>query len=103
MIKRIGRQAYQLLLALLLIGAIFASFQSSATFAQIVPEQPALDGGGSGAGGGGGGGVTCPDTTICGNFGCHPKSIADPTMVCSRYLLDGAPPGSSCPSPVNCR
>ena len=104
MIKRIGRQAYQLLLASLLIGAIFVSFQGSATFAQIAPEEPVLDGGGSGGGGGGGGGgTTCPDSDICGNFGCHPKSIIDPTMVCSRYLLNGAPPGSSCPSPVNCR
>ena len=102
MIKRIGRQAYQVLLASLLIGAIFVSFQGSATFAQIVPEEPVLIGDG-GAVGGGGGGKICPDVTICGNFGCHPKSIIDPTMVCSRYLLDGAPPGSSCPSPVNCR
>jgi hypothetical protein len=99
MTKRIGRQAYQLLLASLLLAAIFVSFQDSATFAQIAPEEPVLDRGGSG----GGGGVTCPDSTICGNFGCHPKSIIDPTMVCSRYLLNGAPPGSSCPSPVNCR
>lgn len=104
MIKRIGRQAYQLLLASLLIGAIFVSFQDPITFAQIVPEEPVLDGGGSGAGGGGGSdGKLCPDVTICGNFGCHPKSIVDQTMVCSRFLLDGAPPGSSCPSPVNCR
>ena len=99
MIKRIGGQAYQLSLALLLVGAIFVSFQSPATNAQILPEEPVFDGGG----GGGGGGTACPDTTICGNFGCHPKSILDPTMVCSRYLLNGSPPGSSCPSPVNCR
>src|SRR5215510_3945939 len=99
MIKRISRQAFHLLLASLLIGAIFASFQGSATFAQIVPEEPVLDGGGSGGSGAGGGGVTCPDSDICGNFGCHAKSIADPTMVCSRYLLNTAPPGSSCPSP----
>lgn len=103
MLKRIGRQAYQLLLASLLIGAIFLSFQGSATFAQIVPEEPVLDWGGGAVGGGGGGPKLCPDSTICGNFGCNPKSMLDPTMVCSRYLLNGAPPGSSCPSPVNCR
>ena len=46
MLKRIGRQAYQLLLASLLVGAIFASFQGSATFAQILPEEPVLIGDG---------------------------------------------------------
>lgn len=102
MIKRISRQAYQLLLASLLIGAIFVSFQGSAAFAQIVPEEPVLDGGGGAVGGGGSGPKLCPDSQTCGNFGCHPKSIADPTMVCSRYKLDENAPGS-CPSPVNCR
>lgn len=99
MIKRIGRQAYQLLLASLLIGAIFASFQGSAIFAQIVPEEPALDGGGSG-GAGGGGKYTCPYPTGCATFGCHPKSIVDPIMICDTYPTMQ---GVSCPSPINCK
>jgi hypothetical protein len=99
MIKRIGKQAYQLLLASLLIGVLFAAFQGSATFAQIVPEEPVLVGGGGG-GVGGGGGKICPRLVGCGDFGCHPKSIIDPTMICSRYKLSEGP--FSCPSPVNC-
>lgn len=99
MIKRIGRRACLLLLASLLVGAIFVSFQGSATFAQIAPEEPILVGD-SGGGSGGGAGATCPDPLTCGNFGCHPRSIADPTLMCSRYKLEGT--SGSCPSPVPC-
>ena len=87
------RPIRSLLVCLLLLGAMFIAFSSSGTFTKMAFAQNY----------GGTGGSKCPDPQICGNFGCHPKSIADPTMVCSRYLLIGAPPGSSCPSPVNCK
>lgn len=89
------------LLASVLLGAIFGSFHNSATLAQHSggPEEPIYYEG-SGGGGGGGGGYSCPDGPTCGNFGCHPRSIADPTQVCSRYKLQAS--GPDCPSPVNC-
>lgn len=99
MLKLIGRPARLILLASLLIATTFTPFHNSTTVAQIGPEEPAYDGGGGG-GSGGGGGYVCPDGQNCGNFGCHPRSIADPTQVCSRYKLQAT--GPDCPSPVNC-
>lgn len=100
MIKLTVSWARLFVLAAILVASI-GSFHNSITMA---------DDGGEGGPvifyngyeeGGGGGPVTCPDSGTCGNFGCHRRSIADPTMVCSRYVLSGGAPGS-CPSPVNC-
>ena len=44
MLKHIGKQGYQLLLISILAGAIFASVEGSATFTQIAPEEPLLEG-----------------------------------------------------------
>lgn len=101
MIKLIVRRARLLLLALVLLGTIFGSFHGWATAAQdIGPEEPILFDGGSGGGTGGGGAPYCPSPTWCGNFGCHPRSIADPTQICSQYKIGDGP--GSCPSPINC-
>jgi hypothetical protein len=101
MIKLIGKRARLLLLASVLLGTIFGSFHGWATVAQVGPEEPILFDGGSGGGtGGGGGNYYCPSPSGCGNFGCHARSIADPTQICSQYVIvDGA----SCPSPIDCR
>jgi hypothetical protein len=98
MIKLIRRRGRLLLLASVMLGAIFGSLHNSVTMAQHGPEEPIYyEGSGDG---GGGGGYSCPDAATCGNFGCHPRSIADPTQVCSRYKLQAN--GPECPSPVNC-
>lgn len=86
------RSFRSLLVCLLLLGAMFIAFSNSGTFTKMAFAQNY----------GGTGGSKCPDPLICGNFGCHDRSEVDHTQVCSRYLLIGAPPGSSCPSPVNC-
>jgi hypothetical protein len=87
------RSIRSLLVCLVFLAAMFGALSNSGTFTKMAFAQNY----------GGTEGSSCPDPQICGNFGCHPRSIADPTMVCSRYLLFGAPPVSSCPSPVNCR
>lgn len=110
---RIMRRIYSLVLAFALVGAALGSFHQSTAHAQggfgymcDAWEESCDDGSGgpwNGGGGGGGDSTTvwkCPDSQKCGNFGCHAKSIADHTQVCSRYLLEGAT--GSCPSPVNC-
>ena len=99
MIKLTIRRARLFVLAAILVGSIFGSFHNSITMADDGGE------GGpvifyNGYEEGGGGTVTCPDSGTCGNFGCHPRSIADPTQVCSRYKLQAN--GPDCPSPVNC-
>lgn len=113
MIKDLMKRAGLLVFTLVLVGAAFVTLYQKTALAQggfdymcDAWEQTCDNGSGdwSGAGGGGGGGGTlwkCPDPLVCGNFGCHPRSIADPTQVCSRYKLDPDGPGS-CPSPVNC-
>ena len=95
MIKLICRRARLLLLASMLIGAMSGAFNSTNTIAQEIEIFQYGDGGG-----GGGALWVCPDSSTCGNFGCHARSTADPTQVCSRWLLEGAT--GSCPSPVNC-
>lgn len=98
MIKLIVRRASLLVLAAILVGSIFGSY-NSVTMAD--------DGGEGGpvifynAYDDSGGTVTCPDSQTCGNLGCNRRSIADPTQVCSRWKLEGTGPGT-CPSPVNC-
>jgi len=114
MIKSLMRRAYLLVLALVLVGAAFASFHRSTVLAQggfdymcNAWEETCDNGSGDpyGGGGGGGGGSPggawkCPNSDVCGNFGCHERSYVDHTQICSRYNFDGVP--ANCSSPVNC-
>ena len=112
MIKRLMRRTLLLILAFALVGAAFVRFQNSTAHAQeafdimcelwgeYCDEGSGGGKGGDGGGGGGGGGWLCPDSQTCGNFGCHARSIADPTQICSRYKIGDGP--GTCPSPVNC-
>jgi len=95
MIKLIWRRACLLLLASMLMGAMLGAFNSTNTFAQEI----FYDGYDDSGGGGGGGTYYCPSPSGCGNFGCHARSIADHTQICSQYRIDAA---ASCPSPIDC-
>jgi hypothetical protein len=77
------------LILLLLLGAFAASFSRSGSFTNTAFSQSY-----------GSGNTYCPSPSGCGNFGCHARSIADPTQVCSQYVIVW---GASCPSPINCR
>ena len=108
MIKRIGRQAYpKLFLASLLVGALFASFEGSATFAQIAPEEPVLIGGGGGGGGGGTGGGgrgDCKDTVIdgtnCAAAWCYYTIAGGPNTATCKYMrISGS---GTCPQGISC-
>ena len=75
----------------------------SPTQAQQCDYCEAIEEDGSGDGGGGGGGgdlYTCPSKYGCGNLGCRAKSIADPTQICTQYVIVQ---GTSCPSPITCQ
>ena len=97
-------KAHQLLLISILVGAIFGSLQGSATFAQIAPEQPVLDGGGSGGGGAGGGRGDCKDSNIDGTYCaanyCYYTIAGGPSTATCKYLrISGSgtcPQGTSC-------
>ena len=113
MFKDLMKKSSLLVLTLPLAGAVFASLHQNTVLAQDGFDymcdawEQSCDNGDPTTGGdsGGGDGQTkpwkCPDPLVCGNFGCHPRSIADTTQVCSRYKLDPDGPGT-CPSPVNC-
>ena len=99
-------KAHQLLLISILVGAIFASFEGSATFAQITPEEPVLIGDGGGGGGGTGGGKgDCKDTDIdgtrCQAIWCY-YTIADGPYraTCKYWRLSGS---GTCPVGISCK
>lgn len=113
MIKSPMRRAFLLVLVFALLSVTSGSFhkptqaQGDWDYMCDAWEQSCDDGSGdwwnSGGGGGGGGESAvwiCPNSDKCGNFGCHPRSIADPTQVCSRYNFEGVP--FNCSSPINC-
>lgn len=111
MIKNLKRRAFLLALSLLLIGAAMPAFHHQSTaragfdYMCDAWEESCDDGsGGYGGGGGGSGGSAgwvCPTNNgACASFGCNPRSIVDPTQVCSRWVLQGQT--GPCPSPVNC-
>jgi hypothetical protein len=107
MIKLIGRRASLLLLASVLLGAIFGSFNNSATLAQHVPgpEEPILFEG-SGGGGGGGGGHYCSVSSVvvngktCTASGCRLYSNNYPVFVCDYRGSNGS--SSDCPPLEQC-
>jgi hypothetical protein len=78
------------LMLLLLLGAFATAFSRSGSFTNTAFSQSY----------GSGGNYYCPSPMGCGNFGCHARSIADPTQICSQYPIMF---GASCPSPINCR
>lgn len=109
--KSLIRRASGLVLVLALVGSAFVRFHSTVLaqgdFGYMCNawEESCDNGsggsyGGPGSGAGGTGGWVCPDSQTCGNFGCHARSIADPTQICSRYNLEGVP--GNCSSPANC-
>ena len=81
---------HRLLVLLFLLGAFAAAFNRTGSFTNTAFSQSY----------GGAGGYFCPSPYGCGNFGCHPRSIADPTIICNQYVIVS---GASCPSPINCR
>jgi hypothetical protein len=84
MIKLIRRQALLLILASMLIATLGAFNSSTFAEGEIVIE---------------GGSYSCPAPAGCGNWGCHAKSIADPTQVCSLYKITGP---NDCTGSVTC-
>jgi hypothetical protein len=112
MTKSLMRRASLLVFVLALIGATVPNFHQSTALADFdymcdsweesCDDGSGGTGGGTGSGSGSGGaGWLCPTNNgSCASFGCNPRSYADPTQVCSRWLIQGQ--SGSCPSPVNC-
>lgn len=109
MTKHIGKQGYKLLLISILAGAIFASFESSATFAQITPEEPILEGGGSGGAGSGGGTNggrgDCKDVQVdgtrCAAIWCYYTILGGPNTATCKYMRTSG--SGTCPQNVSCK
>jgi len=90
--KRVRRslKLRRLLLLLVLFCGLIGAFSRTGSFTNTAFSQSY----------GSGGPYYCPSPSGCGNFGCHARSIADPTQICDTYPIFF---GASCPSPINCR
>jgi hypothetical protein len=73
-------------LALLLLGAMFAALNSSGTFTKLAFAQNY-----------GGGGGSCPAPSGCGNWGCHVDGTGH--NVCTLYNI---PPSTNCSGTRTC-
>jgi hypothetical protein len=103
--RKIITLKYSAVLASLILGAVFGTFQNFTASAQD-PEYPVLYDGGSGGGSGGGGPVYCPVPSVtvngrtCAASGCKLYSSTYTAFVCDYRSSDGS--SSGCPPLEQC-